>query len=236
LTRYQAHADSATWHTFTQSDGLPDDRVNAIITDRSGRLWVGTWGGAAVLDGDTWRVLNKEDGLVEDMVNAMLADRRGGMWFGSYVAPRGGISHLEDGNWQHFTTTDGLPHNNVTALVEDSEGSVWAGMGLLDRGGACRFDYTEDGWGIALVLTQEDGLAGAKVRSIFAQPDGTLWFGSEYDGLARYDGRNWRTFTEADGLAAPEVKVILQDRDGYLWLGTVDGLTRIGPSALVAIR
>lgn len=237
LTRY----DGATWHSYTSNDGLPDNRVNALFLDDAGRLWVGTWGGAAILeqndlDEGTWRVLGKREGLAEDMVNVMLQDRHGGMWFGSYVAPRGGISHLQDDTWQHFSTVDGLPHNNVTALIEDNAGAVWAGTGLLDRGGACRLERRETGWAIAEVLTQQDGLAGTKVRSIFQDHDDALWFGSEYDGLARYDGHSWRRFTQADGLAADEIKVILQDIDGDLWLGTTDGVTRIHASALDALR
>jgi ligand-binding sensor domain-containing protein len=237
LTRYE----DTTWHHYTSDDGLPDNRVNALLVDEARDLWVGTWGGAAILEGGTrtegtWRVLGKREGLAEDMVNVMLQDRQGGMWFGSYVAPRGGISHLQEGTWQHFSIADGLPHNNVTALIEDDAGSVWAGTGLIDRGGACRLERTETGWAIAEALTQQDGLAGAKVRSIYQDRDGVLWFGSEYDGLARYDGHGWRLFTQADGLAADEVKVILQDVEGDLWLGTTDGVTRIHASALAALR
>ena len=58
-----------------------------------------------------------------------------------------------------------------------------------------------------------------------------FWFGSEYDGLTRFDGMNWRVYTQADGLAASEVKVAVQDRDGTLWLGTIDGVTRINTAA-----
>ena len=157
------------------------------------------------------------------------------MWFGSYAAPRGGLSYLQDGAWQHFSTENGLPHNNVNALFEDSFGSVWAGTGLLDRGGACRLTRNYNRWVISRVLTQHDGLAGARVRSILQDRMGVFWFGSEYDGLARFDGETWRVFTQADGLAASEVKTMLQDRAGNLWLGTIDGVTRITAAALEAI-
>ena len=122
--------------TYTQKDGLPDNRVNALLQDRDGRLWVGTWGGVGILENGKWRILKASDGLMDDMVNVMLQDSTGGMWFGSIVAPRGGISYLKDGRWQLFSTKNGLPHNNITRSVEDKSGNVWAGTGLLDRGGA----------------------------------------------------------------------------------------------------
>ncbi len=232
LTRY----NGSTWHTYTEQDGLPDERVDALLQDQTGRIWVGTKGGAAVQDGQGWHVLASEDGLLDDSVSVMLQDREGGMWFGSYAAPRGGVSCLRGEAWQYFSTENGLPHNDVNALLQDSSGSVWAGTGLLERGGACQFTRKDDGWVVSRVLTQQDGLAGARVRSIFQDRQGVLWFGSEYDGLARFDGETWRVYIQTDGLAASEVKVMVQDRDGSLWLGTIDGVTRITAVALAAMQ
>jgi len=208
LSRYQ----NDNWYTFTEADGLPDNRVNALMLDHSGILWVGTWGGVATYEDDTWQVLTKDDGLLENMVNVMLEDQQGGIWFGSYIAPRGGISYLRDGKWQYFNTDNGLPHNNITSLIETSSGIIWAGTGLFDRGGACEFRLTNSGWEIAQVLGIKDGLAGEKVRSISQDREGVIWFGSEYDGLALLDDENWFKLNVEDGISHPEIKVIYQEK------------------------
>lgn len=228
LLRY----DAAGWSSHTWETGLPDTRVNVLRLDRSGRLWAGTWGGAAVLEDGRWRVLNRQDGLLADMVNVLLEDSRGNMWFGSYIAPRGGLSIRLDGRWQTFTTANGLPHNNITSLLEASPGRVWLGSGLLDRGGAALFEDDDGRWQIRDILEQEDGLAGEKVRSIFQDRNGALWFGSEYDGVAILHRGRWTYLGSEDGLSHPEVKTFLQDDQGNLWLGTRDGITRIDGSAL----
>jgi ligand-binding sensor domain-containing protein len=223
------------WRTYTQEDGLPDNRVNALMIDDERRLWVGTWSGVAIRDGDGWRTLTQVDGLLEDMVNIMLQDHYGGIWFGSYVAPKGGISYLRDGSWQYFDIENGLPHNNITSLVETIDGHVWVGTGLLDRGGACQLTFSEAGWQIVQVLVRDDGLAGEKVRSIFQDNAGVLWFGSEYDGVALRSGDTWFRLDITDGISHSEVKTILQDVDGNIWLGTRDGLTRISSEALMTL-
>jgi ligand-binding sensor domain-containing protein len=219
---------------FNASTGFPEGEVLSLMEERKGRIWAGTWKGAAVQDREGWKILTTGDGLLDNNVHAMREDRSGGIWFGSYVAPRGGVSYYRDGQWQHFTREQGLPHPNVVAFLEDRDGSVWAGTGLIDRGGAARFEEREGIWSVAGTLTAADGLAGNKVRSLFQDRDGVLWFGSEYDGLARNAGSGWQVFTEADGLAHNEVKCIVQDPDGDLWIGTRNGITRIRSWALHA--
>ena len=63
-----------------------------------------------------------------------------------------------------------------------------------------------------------------------------FWFGSEYDGLTRWDDGRVIVLTEDDGLSHSEVLCMLQDIDGDLWIGTADGVTRLNASALKALH
>jgi ligand-binding sensor domain-containing protein len=231
LTTY----DGTNFRTYTKKDGLPDNRVNALMQDKEGRLWVGTWVGIGILENGQWRIMTKADGLTEDMVNLMLQDNTGGIWFGAAVAPHGGLSYFKDGRWQYFSTTNGLPHNNINGLIQDSAGIIWAATGYLDRGGVAQFVNTSSGWNIQRILTQHDGLAGAKARSVFQDKDGVIWIGSEYDGMTRYFQGKTTILTMKSGLSNSEVMCIAQDIDGNLWLGTADGITRLSPEALKAL-
>jgi ligand-binding sensor domain-containing protein len=228
--------DGKSFETLTQKDGLPDNRVNALMKDRDGRTWIGTWRGVVIVEGGRWKTLTAKDGLIHEMVNVIIQDKLGGMWFGSYVAPVGGISYLKEGKWQHFSKKNGLPHNNITALMECNDGSVWTGTGLAERGGACRFVFDGQKWVIDKVLGKDDGLAGQKVRSLFQDKDGILWFGSEYDGIARGEVGKWTVYTQKSGLSNNEVKVIRQDVDGNLWLGTRNGVTMIDNNTLNSLK
>ncbi len=221
LTRY----DGTSFYTYNEENGLRDKRVNALLEDTNDRLWIGTWRGCAILEHERWTYLSTNDGLSHEMVNVIYEDTRGSMWFGSYVAPAGGISCLHKGGRQIFSVENGLPHNNITDIKEDSSGNVWIGAGLLDRGGACRFIFSDGKWELGERLNKKDGLAGEKVRSIFCDDNGGLWFGSEYDGIAYNTNGKWSIYTEKDGLSHNEVKCIIKDAEGNLWLGTYDGIT-----------
>ena len=69
---------------------------------------------------------------------------------------------------------------------------------------------------IEKILTETDGLVSNKVLTIFEDSHGTMWFGTT-DGLTRYDGENFQTFTTEDGLSWNTVGLIFEDRQGMLW-------------------
>jgi ligand-binding sensor domain-containing protein len=189
------------------------------------------------MEGDAFRPVTSTDGLIDDMVNAIAEDRYGGLWFGSYVAPRGGVSVLRDGRWYRFALADGLPHANVTCFLATADGSMWVGTGFHDRGGAVRFDVPESGTPrIAETLSRADGLAGEKVRSLYQDEAGDIWFGSERDGIAVRTPSGFRVITSAEGMSDNEAKAVVAGRDDMLWLGTRSGITLVRDPRVVTGR
>lgn len=67
--------------------------------------------------------------------------------------------------------------------------------------------------------TNKDGLAGNTVYGVAQDKDGYMFFATE-NGLSRFDGKEWKTFTVKDGLPDNEVLVIFGDSRGRVWLGT----------------
>lgn len=67
-----------------------------------------------------------------------------------------------------------------------------------------------------------DGLAGDYVIDIYRDHRGFLWF-STRDGLSRFDGTRFRSYTLADGLPRATINAVLETRDGLLWIATNGG-------------
>lgn len=67
---------------------------------------------------------------------------------------------------------------------------------------------------------------GEYVTSVFEDSKGNLWFGTNGNGLARYDGEELYYFTTKDGLPSDRVTGIIEDSSGIFWLNTGEGLTK----------
>jgi len=91
---------------------------------------------------------------------------------------------------------------------------------------------------IALVLTQDDylyriwsveaGLPQISVTAIAQDAQGFIWLGTQ-NGLARFDGLNFKVYNTANTPALPSnlISALHIDAQQRLWVGTVNGLVRL---------
>src|SRR5712691_12276531 len=76
------------------------------------------------------------------------------------------------------------------------------------------------------VWTQAQGLPQDTIRAITQTTDGYLWLGTD-EGLVRFDGYDFTTFTKDDGiLPSNSITALCTGQGGALWIGTPNGLTR----------
>lgn len=67
------------------------------------------------------------------------------------------------------------------------------------------------------------------IRRTFQDSKGNLWFGTNTDGLAKYDGKKLAYLTIKQGLSGSQVTGIIEDKNGNLWFSTNEGITRFNP-------
>ena len=129
------------------------------------------------------------------------------------------------GRWRTFSageaqTSQGFKgartSKDSAAVLVESSGLVWAGSSV----GATKFD----GRDTLLLTAYENGLVDSRVRSLFHEPDGTMWFGTE-SGLTHWDGAA-HNFTATNGLISGAIRTIARGPDGTLWFGGDYGLAR----------
>ncbi len=120
--------------------------------------------------------------------------------------------------YHHLRDIDGLPQNFVTDIAQDSTGYLWFGT----VGGLARFDGRE------ILTFQPDpndstSVPGMTIMALTVAADGTLWVGTQDNGLARYrlngsfERYPFAGAPDAPGLP-PTVLTIAEAPDGALWI------------------
>src|SRR5215510_9595262 len=203
--------------------------VTALLEDRAGTIWCGTYRGLCRLERSEGRLMMRsvdigipsewgEGGIISDL----LEDRRGLLWV---AAPGGLYRRWPDGSSEHYTKRDGLPDEYLHDLMEDHEGRLWAGTRY---GGFFQFaaDDTHRPPVVERAYSVREGMPRRQwVFQLFETSDRRFWVGSG-EGLLQFfpdrdeQGRWFHTYSERNGLSFPEITALSEDLGGNLWLGT----------------
>jgi ligand-binding sensor domain-containing protein/signal transduction histidine kinase/CheY-like chemotaxis protein len=209
---YFAPFKKGIWRTYTYLDGLTNNYVNAIETDRQGQIWFGTKSGLSVFDGQGFVTFTKTEGLISNQVFAIYLDSQGILWIGT----DNGLSRYDGSTFTNFNGQDGLAGERVLVINQDSLGRLWVGT----DSGPFRYDGTK-----FVSLAEHGGLLTKKTLALCEDRDGNLWIGTDA-GLARYSSKQCEVFTTEQGLVDNFIHAIHQDRQDILWIGTAKGLSR----------
>ena len=203
---------------------LPGSRIQALLGDREGALWIGTNRGLARISGGKVQRFPASDPLGVSSILALLEDREGNIWAGTETS---GLHVLRDQRFIGIGTREGLSSENTTALAlctgpdcGSSEGKLWVGT---DGGGLNALRIAGGAAGEAAAYTVHFGVPSKVILALAAAPDGSLWIGTP-NGLSRIRGSAIDAFTTAEGLPDNFVRSLLMDGDGSLWIGTRRGL------------
>ncbi|MFT3744652.1 MAG: two-component regulator propeller domain-containing protein [Pyrinomonadaceae bacterium] len=202
---------------FGTENGLTNDRILALFRDREGSIWLATEKGINRLRPSLITSLSVRDGLPNNDVYPILKTRDGSILIGV----NGGLSRYRDGKIENSTVKFAKdPTNNVAiqSLAEDQSGRIWIGAvgGLFVMDGERIRDVT--------------GIIGSNptIWTINAEPDGTIWLGTERDGIIKIKGEQVvERLTTDNGLAGNDVKFIQRTSNGEYWIATYGGLSHL---------
>src|SRR5262245_36346198 len=79
-----------------------------------------------------------------------------------------------------------------------------------------------------VVLSPRDGFAAGTIPRVVADSKGLVWF-PHAEGLSRYDGSDFRSFTKNEGLPANRVSDIFERPDGKYWIAAQNHLCVFDP-------
>jgi len=153
-----------------------------------------------------YEIFTVEDGLPADWINDILFDSEERLW----VATSSGVAQFVDENWIVFDDQDGLDSSNVTRLFEDDEGAIWATTAYGDRGLSY---YDGKRWGEPPVPSLPEGIYNP--LSMVGNNEWGVFVGTQYDGVAHYDGNEWKLPEGGSPIKKPVYAMALVGNDLY---------------------
>jgi ligand-binding sensor domain-containing protein len=73
---------------------------------------------------------------------------------------------------------------------------------------------------------------GEYVRRVFEDKEGNLWFGTNSEGIARFNGKELSYYSTFNGLSGSQVTAIMEDAGGSIWCATQGGISRFDGRAI----
>ncbi len=171
--------------TESSENALINNEVQHIIQDRSGNIWVATYGGLVKFFEGTMRDFDEEEGLYYKKLNTLAEDGDGDIWIGTFG---GGLFRFDMRNDSMpiglVADNTVLSSNNIYSLVFPDDSTL---LVATDKG----FDRItlDSSKGISRIRNYDrtDGFRGLEnqLNATCLDPQGNVWFGT-VGGLTRY--------------------------------------------------
>ena len=217
-----------------QKKALGDDRVMSLRRDRSGALWIGTWGAGVKRLGVNGELssIPVEKGEAHSLsapgIVAIYEARDGLLWIGTHG---GGANILNPATG----AVRQLPGpENVTAFLEDRAGFMWigtdsAGLNLARSDGSVVRTFTHD-------PADPASLSANTIYALAQDADGNVWVSTDGGGLELISGSpttpstiRFQRFWHEQGLSSDTIYAAVPAANGQLWLSGNAGLMRFDP-------
>jgi ligand-binding sensor domain-containing protein len=199
ISRFLRASPPFTNYIQSRADnGLQDNVIRSVQTDRKGFLWVGTETALHRLDRKTGQIsVYKHDpanphSISNNKVAAIVEELSGKIWFGSYGGglnlfdPATGRFRAYRGDWDK---PGALSSDQVSCLLLDREETLWvgtlgAGLNRFDRGTETFRSYRDS-------PHDPHSLSNNHVTTLLEDHFGSLWVGTNR-GLDRLDSSTQR--------------------------------------------
>lgn len=200
---------------YSTADGLPAQIVNDVFQDVDGHFWFATQSGVSKFNGHEFIDFNPTKALIGIDAVTILQDAQGRICIGTNTS---GLFIYDYTKTIHFNKKNGLPSDVVRKLFLDSKGILW----IITSEGVFRLINDQ-----IKPFKDPQNLFSKGVLSMTESNDGTLWFGTQGNGLVKSKAGKFHYFNAKDGILDDYIFSLNNHGDSLL-IGTTNQGVIIG--------
>lgn len=224
-------AKAYIFRNYQTENGLSHNSVWAVMQDRRGFIWLGTNDGLDRFDGKTFKeyrhIAGNAGSIGCNFIHTLMESRKGLFLIGTkqglyrFDTSTGIFHHIDFGRRKDDDVV-------VNHIMEDANGDFWIachgqGLYVLSPSLKVKKHYSYKG--------RAYDLPSNYIWTMAQDHNGTIWIGSDGEGLIKYDIRNGRFTKMADnkdlGLTDKTIYSLYCDFNDNVWVGTAsNGLYR----------
>jgi ligand-binding sensor domain-containing protein/signal transduction histidine kinase len=209
---------------LSTDQGLSESRVDHMLQDRQGFIWIGTLNGLNRYDGYRFKTYKPDPDNPNSLgglrVFAVFEDRSGILWIGvDQELDRFDPVTETFARFRADPDNPDSPSGYLEHMTQDRDGMLWLatrnGLDRLDPASGRFAHYRND-------PHDPHSLTSNDVRFVLEDRQGTLWIAAGA-GLDAFDRRTGRVLRHYPNSQQPPLDRILEDRSGVLWLCATRG-------------
>jgi signal transduction histidine kinase/ligand-binding sensor domain-containing protein len=204
-----AAAPNYFMRTWQVEQGLPQNKVTAVVQTRDGYLWVGTYNGLARFDGVRFAVFddNNTPELHSSRITSLFEAADGTLWIGT---ESGDVSQYKDSHFAAVPVRANWGGGKIYAITADGTGDFWL---LNEMGELAR---VRDG----RVLAPPAGVITNMV-ALARSANGQIWVDREgWVSVLKHGQLQLVEFGATTPATYPYIQGIAASRDGGFWVAS----------------
>ena len=226
-----AQAPSLYFSRITTQNGLSHNKVNCILQDQRGFIWMGTDDGLNRYDGRRFVVFRHDPGnhasISGNIITDLVEDEKGVLWI---ATSDGGLSKYDHRlspakQFKQYRNIPGdpasIPVNIVNDLLQDNYGHLWLATGGYS---VLRFNKSTE------KFEKPDPTSRRTALKMCLDSKGVLWVGAQGGSILKVNSKTLAYETDPrysnlySGLPHATVTALYKDSNDHIWFGSWDNV------------
>ncbi|MEN2399399.1 two-component regulator propeller domain-containing protein [Flavobacterium sp. MC2016-06] len=215
--------------TYTSENGLSNDKVNTLLEDSRGFLWIGTEDGLNRFDGRYYTIFrnipHQNNCLSGNIITDILEDKDGVIWV---ATADGGLTkydfrlatNKQFTQYKHSNkNVNSIPENGINKIIDDGQGNIWlatSGSNLIQYNKKLNRFFYPIKIGPKAILSLTMGI------------NDTLWAGRAGGGILKVNVKTLKYKNDSryadlyKNLPHVSVSALYKDKSNSIWYGSWD--------------